>query len=57
MENFKRNYLLVYHNKYADKIMYNYFETEEDMKDFIRINLSARRYWKILNKYKIEEVK
>lgn len=52
----KRNYLLVYHNKYADIISYRYFETLEDMKDFIKVNLNQRRYWKILHKYKIKEV-
>ncbi len=53
----KSNYLLVYQNKYADRIEYRYFEAEEDMKDFIRVNLSARRYWKVLHKYQIKEVK
>lgn len=53
----KRNYLLVYHNKYADRIEYRYFETKEDMKDYIRVNLSAKKYWKILYKYEIKEIK
>jgi hypothetical protein len=53
----KRNYLLVYHNKYTDEIKYRYFETKEDMKDFIKVNLSQRRYWKVLHKYEIKEVK
>ena len=52
----KRNYLLVYHNKYTDTIEYRYFETIEDMKDFIKVNLNQKRYWKILHKYKIEEI-
>lgn len=52
----KRNYLLVYQNKLADRIEYVYFVSYEDMKDYIRVNLSARRYWKVLHKYKIEEV-
>lgn len=53
----ERNYLLVYHNKFTDEIKYRYFQTIEDMKDFIRVNLRARRYWKVLHKYEIMEVK
>ena len=53
----KRNYLLVYHNKYADTIHYEYFETKEDMKDFIRVNIGQKRYFKVLNKYEIKEIK
>ena len=53
----ERNYLLVYHNKYADKIEHRYFAAKEDMQDFIRVNLRARRYWKVLHKYEIKEVK
>lgn len=51
-----RNYLLVYKNKYTGEIKHRYFETIEDMKDFIKVDLNQKRYWKILHKYKIEEV-
>ena len=51
-----KNYLLVYHNKISDEIKYRYFETIDDMKDFIKINLSQKRYFKILGKYRLEEV-
>jgi len=53
----KRNYLLVYHNKYTDEIKYQYFNTIDDMKDFIKVNLSNKKYWKTLHKYQIKEVK
>lgn len=52
----KKNFLLVYHNKTSDKIVYKYFETLEDMKDYIKINIRQKRYFKILGKYKIKEV-
>lgn len=52
----RQNYLLVYQNKYADKIQYEYFETIEDMKDFIRVNLRAKRYWKVLHKFEVKEI-
>lgn len=52
-----RNYLLVYRNKFSDEIKYRYFITKEDMKDFISVNLSERRFWEVLHKYKIKEVK
>lgn len=53
----KRNYLLVFQNKYLDEIVYRYFETEEDMKDFIKFNLIPKRHYKVLYKYEIKEVK
>lgn len=52
----KRNYLLVYKNKFSGEILYRYFETTIDMKDFIRVNLSQKRYFEVLHKYKIEEI-
>ena len=52
----KRNYLLVYQNKWNGEISYRYFETIVDMKDFIRVNLSQKRYFEVLYKYKIEEI-
>lgn len=51
-----QNYMLVYHNKYSDEIKYHYFSTLEDMKDFIKVNLRARRYWKVLHKFEIKEI-
>lgn len=53
----ERNYLLVYQNKYSGLVNHRYFETKEDMKDFIKVNLRARRYWKVLYKYEIKECK
>lgn len=53
----ERNYMLVYENKYSKEINHRYFPTLEDMKDFIRVNLRAKRYWKVLHKYEIKEVK
>lgn len=52
-----RNYLLVYERKSDGKIFYNYFETKEDMKDFIKVNIGAKAHWKIHHKYKIEEIR
>ena len=53
----KRNYLLVYSNVYGGVPKYRYFETKEDMKDFIKVELSNKKYWKVLYKYEIKEVK
>lgn len=52
----ERNYLLVYQSKYTGEIKHRYFETTEDMKDFIKVNLSQHRYWKVLHKYEIKEI-
>lgn len=58
----KRNYLLVYSNIYGGVPQYRYFESKEDMKDFIKNDLSQKsmnnkKYWKVLHKYEIKEVK
>ena len=52
----ERNYLLVYKSKFNGEIHHRYFTTTEDMKDFIKTNLSSRKYWEILHKYEIKEV-
>jgi hypothetical protein len=57
LNNMKRNYLLVYHNKYTDMIYHKYFESEEEMKKFIKEDLGARKFWKVLHKYEIKEIK
>ena len=51
----KRNYLLVYHEIITDTIKYEYFETEEDMNNFINHIYSAKT--EVLHKYQIKEVK
>lgn len=59
----KRNYLLVYNNTAGGIVQHRYFETKEDMEDFIK-NLylvkrgnTNQRYWKVSHKYEIKEVK
>lgn len=52
----KRNYLLIYQSKYTGEILRRYFETIEDMKDFIKMKLSQHKYWKVLHKYEIKEM-
>jgi hypothetical protein len=56
MRKMKQNYLLVYHNKTSDKIIYKYFETIEDMKNFITVNISNKKYWEILHKFEVKEI-
>jgi len=53
----KRNYLLVYEYKNISTMQHRYFETIEDMKDFIKFNLIPKRHYKVLYKYEIKEVK
>ena len=52
----ERNYLLVYQNKHSGEVYHRYFETMEDMKDFVKVNIGARKHWKVLHKYEIKEV-
>lgn len=59
----KRNYLLVYTNWCNAQPKHRYFETVEQMKDFIKELYEVKkgntnhRYWKVLHKYEIKEVK
>lgn len=53
----ERNYLLVYSNVYNGIPKHRYFETKEDMKDFIKEELGNKKYWKVLHKYEIKECK
>lgn len=53
----EKKYLLIYLDKQTQKIKNKYFESKDDMKHFITVNLSEKRYWKVLHKYKIEEVR
>lgn len=53
----EKKYLLIYLDKQIQKTKNKCFESKDDMKHFIAVNLSEKRYWKVLHKYKIEEVK
>lgn len=59
----KRNYLLVYSNWCGSQPLHRYFETLEDMKQFIKDLYkvkrgdTSKRFWKVLHKYEIKEVK
>lgn len=52
----KQNYLLVYQNKWNGEILHRYFYTKEDMKDFITVNISDKKYWTILHKFEVKEI-
>ena len=52
----KQNYLLVYQNKWSGEILHRYFPTEKNMKDFITVNISDKKYWTILHKFEVKEI-
>ena len=52
----KEKYLLVYKNKRTGEIYKNFFLTLEDMKDFIRVNINQKHYWKIIGKYDLIDI-
>ena len=52
----KRNYLLVYHHKFIDKIEYEYYETLENLEKAIEM-FELNKDITILNKYQIKEMK
>ncbi len=51
----KRNYMLVYQNRYTGIPQHRYFETLEEMKNFIKWELKSHN-WKVLHKYEIKEM-
>lgn len=55
-EMMQSNYLLVYQNIYTNKVEYRYFKTKEDLDNFINTDVRIKRFFKVLHKYKIEEV-
>lgn len=55
-EMMQSNYLLVYQNIYTNKVEYRYFKTKEDLDIFVKTDVRIKRLFKVLHKYKIEEV-
>lgn len=55
-EMMQSNYLLVYQNIYTNKVEYRYFKAKEDLDNFINTDVRIKRLFKVLHKYKIEEV-
>lgn len=59
----ERNFLLVYSTSVGGQAQYRYFTKKEDMKDYIKelysikLGNTDKRYWKVLHKYEIKEVK
>ena len=52
----KRNYLLIYKDKFIGNIHHRYFETIDDIKKYIKEEL-PKKHWEVLHKYEIKEVK
>lgn len=51
----KEKHLLTYKRKHDGKIFTKCFTSKEDMKDFIRVCINAKRHWKIISKEEIKE--
>lgn len=56
-EKIQNNYLLVYQNIYTKRVEYMFFRTKDDMDSFVETDVRIKRLFKILHKYRIEEVK
>lgn len=50
-----KKYMLVIHYIFTDKIENNYFETKEQMKEYIK-TLGSNKNWEILHEFEIKEI-